>query len=911
MGGFYRLPVVIVLLLCLHQSVLGQEVRHQAPVFIERGIITPLVFDFPAYADGDILEAILFYRSEGRSSYRQTEARVNGSRAEFPLLIENEEAMSLEYYFMLRLVNGRQVSYPDILDEPPIRIDIVEPRDGVTPEAGFIDAAVVSPSAGVVYSSDDVLVAVALFYDEEDLEDGQFIVRLNNIDVTAETEITPYMIKYKPPRVSAGEQNIEILFVRNGRTYRISEIGFRTAEGGGMMLADVGSFRRVAPSGEIELGARNQVISAQNNDALTGRARVSGSEGLFSYSLSGLLTSQESSRLQPQNRFNADFRYSDWVELRLGDSYPTISNLSVTGRRVRGIHSKIRLLDERFEMQFVLGQLNRQIRNNYGNLIFNDIEINGNVADTDYILTFEDGGRGTFRQNMVGGRIAVGNRDRFQFSVHGFKIQDDTTSLNVIRNYNDLLVINPGLADALREDDRTSLEADPNQLQIQGSNPRPVGNVIFGTEFAGSFDEQRIRYQSEMSVSLLNLDISRGPLTQELADELGIDITQNQESLFDRLSWLIIINENMSTLPFRYRENDFGNLELIPFFPASILANESRVDLRYFNHHLQVQYQWIGPDYQSLANSTIRRDNAGITITDRFRLLDNRLYFTLGFESLRDNLTGSRPSTLRTNTSRASISWFPVNPLLPRLNVSTRYRVRDNNVGRFNPFLPDDLVKASVRNYTVSNGDVVTAPAARSNSTLSLTGTVSQSFTAMDMNHQVNVSAGLISTGDDVFAFGDSESQSYSINLESRFLDNPYRTRIGWNNSTTYSLNQLNRFKINSFNLGGDVFLMDGKLILNGDLSLALNRLRTIPLVVNDNGNPNDTSDNYFESAGPANATVRHTNAYIFRLGAQYDFNANHALMGTINYSNLVNPLNTAESFNNDRILQIRYILRF
>ena len=912
MGSFCRLSLTIVLFFCLHNSVSGQDVRHQSPVFIERGITTPLVFDFPAYPDGDILEAILFYRSEGRSSYRQIEARVNGSRAEFPILINSEETTSLEYYFLLRLVNGRQISYPDILDEPPARTDVVEPRDGVIPQAGFIDVAMVSPSPGIVYSSDDVLVAVALFYDDDlDIEEGQFIVKLNNQDVTAQAEITPYMIKYKPPRVSAGDQNIEILFVRNGRTYKISEVGFQTAEGGGMMLADVGTYGRVAPSGEIELGARNQVISAQNNDALTGRARVSGSEGQLSYSISGLLTSQESSRLQPQNRFNADFRYAEWAELRIGDAYPTISNLSVTGRRVRGVHSKIKLFDERFEMQFVLGQLNRQIRNNYGSLIYNDIEINGNVAETDYILTFDDGGRGTFRQNMVGGRISVGSRDRFQFSIHGFKIQDDTTSLNVIRNYNDLLVINPELAAGLREDDRTSLESEPNQIQIQGSNPRPVGNVIFGTEFAGSFDEQRIRYQSEMSVSLLNLDISRGPLTRELGDDIGIDITEEQESLFDRLSWLIIINENMSTLPFRYRENDFGNLELIPFFPTSILANESRVDLRYFNHHLQVQYQWIGPDYQSLANSTIRRDNAGITITDRFRLLDNRLYFTLGFESLRDNLTGSRPSTLRSNTSRASISWFPLNPLLPRLNVSTRFRVRNNNVNRFNPFLPEELEKASVRNYTVSNGDILTAPAARSNSTLSLSGTVSQSFTAIDMNHQVSISAGVISTRDDVFAFGDSESQSYSINLESRFLDSPYRTRIGWNNSTTYSLSELNRFKINSINLGGDVFLMDGKLTLNGDLSMAFNRLRTIPLVVNDNGNPNDTSDNYFESAGPSNASVRHTNATIFRFGAQYDINANHALMGTINYSNLVNPLNSSESFNNDRILQLRYILRF
>lgn len=558
-----------------------------------------------------------------------------------------------------------------------------------------------------------------------------------------------------------------------------------------------------------------------------------------------------------------------------------------------------------------MGQLNRRIRNNYGALIYNDVEIAENFTETDYLLTFSDGGRGTFSQKMIGGRISVGNKDRFQFSMHGFKIQDDKTSLNVIRNYNDLLVINPDLTTGLRNDDRTSLESNPNQLQIQGSNPCPVGNLIFGTEFVGSLHDQRIRYQSEMSVSFLNLDISRGPLTQELGDDLGIDITDKQESLLDRLSWLIIINENMSTLPFKYRENDLGNLELVPFFPTSILANESRVDLRYFKHHLQVQYQWIGPEYQSLANSTIRRDNAGITITDRFRLLDNRLYFTLGFESLRDNLTGSRPSTLRSNTSRASVSWFPVNPMLPRLNVSTRFRERDNNVGRFNPFLPEELEKASVRNYTVTNGDIITAPAARSNSTLSLSGTVSQSFTVFDMNHQVSFSTGVISTRDDVFAFGDSESQSYSINLESRFLDSPYRTRVGWNNSTTYSLSELNRFKINSYNLGGDVFLMGGKLMLNGDLSIALNRLRSIPLIVNDNGNPNDTSDNYFQSADPINASVRHTNAYIFRLGAQYDFNANHALMGTINYSNLVNPLNSSESFNNDRILQIRYILRF
>ncbi|HMB97512.1 MAG TPA: hypothetical protein VKM36_03455 [Balneolaceae bacterium] len=900
-----------------NNSAAQTTVRHQSPQFVERHIPSSLRFEIPSISDQEILEALLFTRNGGQSGFRQQETRVENRTAQFDILVESDDINSVEYYFMVRTVSGQQITFPDInAGEPPLQLEVIDQREGSYIQADFIDVSILSPEENKVVAGENFIFAAALFYDDEDVDGGVFSLYLNGVDISEQAKITPFMVKFIPDSLTPGEQHFRIVFEKDKKKYSVAEYRFRTAGNLNLGRTDlvpetgVKSTRR-PPAGTLELSSRNQKIAGRTNDAFDGRVRFSGKEGLLSYSVSGFLTSRESSRLQPQNRFSGELRYGKWALLEAGDVFPYFSNLSISGRRVRGLLTEVNVLNENLGLQFIYGDMKRSISNRYSPIERTERTIGGQVADTLFSVGFANGGRGSFEQNVFGARLSVGKEETVQFSIHGLKVEDDISSVNVIRDFRDVMEFDANLAENLSEDEIASLEENPEQLQVSRTNPKPRGNFVAGTELAMSFDSRRIRFRTEMAASLLNNDINGGPLDQQRADELGVELDESTESLFRRLSRFIVINDNMETLPFKFSENENGTLEVDAFFPASLLANQSRLDLDYFNHNFRLQYRWIGPDYQSLANSTIRRDVAGFTVSDRFRLIQNQLFVTLGYENLRDNLADNRDATLRTKTTRTVFSWFPVNQKLPGITLSMRYRTRDNRVERFNPFLDSQFLNTALRNFEVAEGDTILAANPRNNRTLALNGSVSQNFNLFESAHRASFTYSYLDTKDNVFLFGDSESNSFSFLLASRFDGRPFQTRIGWNASFTESTGGLTDINIYAIDLGADLFLLENRLSFNSDVSFARNTFTSTRLTVDDNNNPVSFFDNRFVAAADEEADRRSTNAYIFRMGATYTISASHSLIASANYSSIKNRLTSAENFPDDRILQLRYIFRF
>ena len=476
-----RSVVIIITLVAgmsIAEQVLAQQsIQHQPPTLIERGETELLEFRLMGISDDQISEALLFSKSSSASSFSQREVRVINGLARAPLTITDADESDVEYYFLVRLTDGRQIMYPDIdSGERPFLVNIVE-SDRIDveelPIADFIDYTILSPRPGASLSDEDLLIAIALFYDEEDTEGGEFRIIMNEQDVTDESEISPFVIKYKPRYLSDGVQNIDVLFDYDETTYLVASWNFRTLIGEPVTFGVFEQPQRRSPGGNLELGARNQEISGMNNDALTGRVRVSGKEGDLEYSLTGYMTSQEDPRLQPQNRYSADIRYGRWLALQAGDVYPYLSDMTINGRRVRGLHTKVSMFREGIEAQFLMGRMNRQVNNLYREILAETTQF-----DTrDYILGFEDGGRGVFQQNVVGGRLSFGRESSFRLAFQGMKIQDDTTSIDVISNYQDVLLLNNGLASNLTQSDRQYLQENPEDLLIDGSNPRPRGTL--------------------------------------------------------------------------------------------------------------------------------------------------------------------------------------------------------------------------------------------------------------------------------------------------------------------------------------------------------------------------------------------------------------------------------------------------
>ncbi|MBD3617522.1 MAG: hypothetical protein HUJ22_13230 [Gracilimonas sp.] len=888
------------------------NIQHQAPIALERNAMNTLEFDLPGLTQSDIQQARMFYRYDGDISYQQREVNFQNGVFRTSFNIDDQNASTLEYYFEVILLSGEQVYYPSSFPaENPVVVEIVDSLEQEKPQLEGVEYTILAPEPGVGVTSDDVLIAIALFYDITTLEPGEFKLYLDNQDITGEADTSAYYISYVPRDLRSGTHHISLEYATAAEDFAVVDWQFSVVAPGQASFRGFDEGR--LPQISAELSARNQVIAGDINNAYTGRTRVSGQYGLLRYSLNGYLTSQESARLQPQNRYGIDLSLGKWWNFEAGHVYPLMSQFTISGRRVHGLNTSLHLLDDRLNFQFIYGELDRSITNQYDSLIVEEVvDGSGTTVDRNYMLTYQDGGRGTFKRKIRGGKIAFGNEEKFQMGFHALKIQDDTTSIFNVRNYLDIMNSDLTLNNNLTPDARDSLQANPNLLDVRGGNINPRDNIVMGTDLKMGFMNNRIRFESEAVMSALNNNIYGGPLTIAKADELGFDIDQGVSDLLEQLSWLIIINENMDTLPLKLSEDENGDLKGEPFFPSSILAANSELSYRQPKNNARLQYRWIGPNFNSLANSTVRKDIAGFTLSDRLNLLANRVYLTLGYENLNDNVTGSRDATTKTVTYRTNASWYPVDRKLPRVSLGFRYRTRDNEIERQNYLLPDDLVNAAVQNLrqevrTINGQDslvtlVTSTP--RTNNTTNVNASITQQFEWLSARNDVSISVSNLKTTDQVFAFGDVRSTAFSLNLTSRFFDHPLETRLGFTYNRTESGSGQNKINIAGFYAGGNYSFMDNRLSVNGRLAITGNRIQNRELLIRDFSDPNTQKDDYYELGSDVDKNKFQT--YVIQAGARFDIDDYHALIFDANLTNV-----SGGGRANDRIVQLRYVFRF
>ncbi len=884
-------------------------VQHQTPTALVRGEVNVLEFIVSSVNQNDIQEALLFYNYDDGVGFRQQEISFVNGTFTANLDIQNQNASSVEYYFQLNLRSGGQIFYPENSPiDNPIRVEIVSSVEQEIPvnRNSEIDFTILSPENGNAIAPNDVVIAIALFYDVNQLEPGDFRLFIDNRDVTELADTSDYFISYVPKNLKNGRHDIKLEYHTENKVFLVTSWEFDVVDPSRARSNEFGDQGKNRPVGRIELGARSQKIAGSTNDAYTARTNLSGSYGLFRYSLNGFLTSQESDRLQPQNRYGANFRLGRWLQLDAGHIYPNLSKFTISGRRIFGINSHASIINDNFNVQFVYGEVNRSITNLYTNVDRSEvIDGNGNAVDTTYTLNYQSLGKGTFTRKITAGRIALGNERKFQLGIHAMKVEDDTTSIFNIRDYTTLLEAPASLYSNLTFEDRQKLAENPDLLQIQNGSVRPQGNFVAGATLKMGLLQNKVRFESETVASALNNDIYGGPLTVQGADDLGFDIEQKDADLLDRLSRFIIINENMNILPIKVKNIDTDSSDAETFFPTSIIGSNSEFSINYPSNNFKLQYRWVGPNFSSLANSTVRRDISGFTVTDRFRLFKNRLYLTLGYETLKDNVTNNKDATTESDTYRTNLSWYPVSRKLPRMSFGFRYRNRDNGVERFNPNVPMDLENAAVQNFVINGVDTLLTPVPKESITLNLTGSITQQFEFFNIIHDASLSFNNLNTQDNVFAFGDVKSSAVSFNITSRFNELRLRTQLGltFNNTETGS----GQTDINIFGLytGASYFLAGGKLNLNGRLAVTNNTSRTRSLIVSPTvANDNDPTNDFFVLDQNINESDFGT--FVIQTGAQYDINNYHSFIFDANFTNVSGSGNS-----NDSIVTLRYLFNF
>jgi hypothetical protein len=110
------------------------------------------------------------------------------------------------------------------------------------------------------------------------------------------------------------------------------------------------------------------------------------------------------------------------------------------------------------------------------------------------------------------------------------------------------------------------------------------------------------------------------------------------------------------------------------------LAFESELTVNYFNNYLRALVFRRGKNYTSFGNEFVQTDIAGINLSDRIRLFDNRMMTSFSYETKWNNLQNDNSKPVTTfNTFNGTVTAYPgVN--LPTLTVGYGFNTRKNPI---------------------------------------------------------------------------------------------------------------------------------------------------------------------------------------------------------------------------------------
>lgn len=590
---------------------------------------------------------LLLYRPFGESEYRRIDMDVVGNRAIAQIPATAVTPPSLEYYIVLRELTGGFEVYPlsdspDPLTTPPQSTLHLEVRDQsqAEPQAIFL-----APEAGSIATPQEVLISVSLLRSDSTIMRTATRLLLDGIDVTAQAMIAGDLLVFAPANVGMllepGEHTASVqLLDRDGKVHRDVSITFT-------VRPETSPFPVEAPTAAFRYNASFQMESRYEDigtsDTWYNRARLlfRGQTGSLQLRSDLFITSDEKADRQPQNRYFLGAALP-WLRLDLGDTYPQFTDLTLSGKRVRGVNTSLEV--GVFNLDLVYGSVTRAIegavldRFPAESLLVKQTQDPGAAYGELSATEWAKFSYGTYRRNVFAVRPRLGTGETWQLAFTWLSGQDDVGSIRY------------GI--------------------------RPQENIVLGTDFATRLDNSRIEIAWEAAFSAFNSDISSGPFSDAHIDSVYPDDASAIKSARDILSPFITVNDNLRPLSFK---------------KLATLAGQASLGLNYFDNALKVTYVYRGNDYNSFGQTYLRTDISGFNAVDRIRLLRNQVFATLGLERLQDNTAGTKVATTTFANLNAAVSFYLLTDF-PGLTVGYSRFDNDNE-------LPTDSLSA-VRDVT-------------------------------------------------------------------------------------------------------------------------------------------------------------------------------------------------------------------
>jgi hypothetical protein len=179
---------------------------------------------------------------------------------------------------------------------------------------------------------------------------------------------------------------------------------------------------------------------------------------------------------------------------------------------------------------------------------------------------------------------------------------------------------------------------------------RPEENLVAGSDLVLRFDRRNIELTGQAAISATNRDISRGTFSDAQIDSIYKDPTYSEDyrnrvrRTRDQISRFITVNENLVPLAAK---------------DLTTLAYEGALALNYFDNSFRFGYVRRGESFESFGQPFLRTDVRGYNLSDRIRLMEQKLFLSGGYEFLKDNTANTKASTTGSTTANVGISYFP------------------------------------------------------------------------------------------------------------------------------------------------------------------------------------------------------------------------------------------------------------
>lgn len=554
--------------------------------------------------------AVLVYRPFGESEYRQVEMDLRGSTARAIIPASTGVPPSLEYYIVFESGTVFE-TYPlsestNPYTTPPERTGriTVHPVE----ETGIL---FLSPDTELPLPPEDVVISFSLLRVDSTINKKATSVTLDGVDITSIVVLSGDIGVVAPENaggaLTPGQHTVTVtLHDQHGLVRGTSRMDFIVSGGRLTAAAEAVAIRYF---GSVTLESRHEHVDDDgtwyNRGTFTGGARY----GDWRLAGNMFLTSDEKSSAQPQNRYYLGVS-SPWIQAGYGDHTPTFPDLILSGKRVRGVFAAVTLGS--FNVTVTQGQTARAIEGTLLETIPDSLLATAQAEDsTASYLKISDGvwgkySLGTYKRNIFAIRPSFGSGEDWQFGFTWMKSKDDQGSIRA------------------------------------GSHPQE--NLVVGVDMVTKLDDHRVELSAQAAASAYNSDISSGNITDARIAELFPNDTTTVKSIRDILSHVITVNENLRPLSLKR---------------FSTGAAEAALQLRYFDNVFKLSYLYRGSDYTSFGQTYLRKDVAGYNVSDRYRLLDNELLLTAGFERLTDNTSKTKAATTAYMTMNLSATYMP------------------------------------------------------------------------------------------------------------------------------------------------------------------------------------------------------------------------------------------------------------